>query len=249
MIPRQTNVADSQQQQQQWMAMQYPYHHQMIPHQLFPPQSFIHYPSIIYHQQQSHQGSSSEENRTIWVGDLHYWMEENYLHTCFAHTGEVASIKVIRNKQTGQSKGYGFVEFSTREAAEKVLQTYSGSAMPYAEQPFSLNWASFGMGDRRCSDSSIFVGNLVSDVTDTSLQEAFAIRYPSVEGAKVVIDANTGRSKGYGFVRFGDDNERTQAIIEMNGVYCSSRPMRVGGATPRKSTGFQQMSTLGKCLL
>ncbi|KAI3972548.1 hypothetical protein MKX01_019206 [Papaver californicum] len=259
MMPQQTNGADSQQQQQQqqWMAMQYPaatmvmqhpHHHQMIPHQPFPPQSFIPYPSIPHHHQQQLQQGSSEENRTIWVGDLHYWMEENYLHSCFAHTGEVASIKVIRNKQTGQSEGYGFVEFCTRAAAEKVLQTYNGSAMPNAEQPFRLNWASFSMGDKRSdvgSDRSIFVGDLASDVTDTLLQETFASRYPSVKGAKVVIDANTGRSKGYGFVRFGDDNERTQAITEMNGVYCSSRPMRVGVATPRKSTGFQQMSSQG----
>ncbi|RZC62914.1 hypothetical protein C5167_024676 [Papaver somniferum] len=256
MMPQQTNGADSQQQQHQWMAMQYPaatmvmqhpHHHQMMSHQPFPPQSFIPYPTIPHHQQQQQsQQGSSEENRTIWVGDLHYWMEENYLHSCFAHTGEVASIKVIRNKQTGQSEGYGFVEFCTRAAAEKVLQTYNGSAMPNAEQPFRLNWASFSMGDKRSdvgSDRSIFVGDLASDVTDTILQETFASRYPSVKGAKVVIDANTERSKGYGFVRFGDDNERTQAITEMNGVYCSSRPMRVGVATPRKSTGFQQMSS------
>ena len=94
------------------------------------------------------------------------------------------------------------------------------------------------MGDRRtdaASDHSIFVGDLAADVTDSMLQETFASRYPSVKGAKVVIDSTTGRSKGYGFVRFGNDNEKTQAMTEMNGVYCSSRPMRIGAATPRKS--------------
>ncbi|KAI3856940.1 hypothetical protein MKX03_012348, partial [Papaver bracteatum] len=250
MMPQPTNVADSQQRQQQWMGMRYPvetmvmqhpYYHQMIPHQPFLPQIFILHPSILYHHQQSHQGSAGE-NRTIWVGHLHYWMEENYHHSFFAHTAQVASVKVIRNKQTGQSEGYGFVEFCTREAAEEVLQIYNGSAMPYAEeQPFILNWAAFGMGDRRCSDHSIFVGNFASDVTDMLLQGTFASKYPSVRGAKVVIDANTGHSKGYGFVWFGDAKERTRAITEMDGVYCSSRPMRV--ATPRKSNGFQQMSS------
>ena len=94
------------------------------------------------------------------------------------------------------------------------------------------------MGDRRtdaASDHSIFVGDLAADVTDSMLQETFATRYPSVKGAKVVIDSATSRSKGYGFVRFGNDNEKTQAMTEMNGVYCSSRPMRIGAATPRKS--------------
>ncbi|OUZ99818.1 RNA recognition motif domain [Macleaya cordata] len=173
-------------------------------------------------------------------------MDENYLHTCFGQTGEVVSIKVIRNKQTGQSEGYGFVEFFSRATAEKVLQDYNGTAMPNTEQPFRLNWASFSMGDKRSdagSDRSIFVGDLASDVTDTLLQETFSCRYPSVKGAKVVIDANTGRSKGYGFVRFGDDNERSRAMTEMNGVYCSSRPMRIGLATPRKSSGYQQQQS------
>lgn len=170
-------------------------------------------------------------------------MDEDYLRSCFSSTGEVASIKVIRNKLTGFSEGYGFVEFYSHNAAEKVLQSYACIAMPNTEQPFRLNWATFSMGDKRSnngSDLSIFVGDLAADVTDSLLHETFANKYPSVKAAKVVIDANTGRSKGYGFVRFGDDSERTQAMTEMNGTYCSSRPMRIGAATPRKSSGYQQ---------
>ncbi|GFP94535.1 polyadenylate-binding protein rbp47 [Phtheirospermum japonicum] len=170
-------------------------------------------------------------------------MDEDYLRNCFASTGEVSSIKVIRNKNTGIPEGYGFVEFFNHTAAEKVLQSYTGIAMPNTDQLFRLNWAAFSMGDKRSnngSDHSIFVGDLAADVTDTLLHETFVGKYPSVKAAKVVIDANTGRSKGYGFVRFGDDNERSNAMTEMNGVYCSSRPMRIGAATPRKSSGYQQ---------
>lgn len=158
-------------------------------------------------------------------------------------TWQVVNVKVIRNKQTGQSEGYGFVEFQSRAAAEKVLQSYNGSLMPNTEQPFRLNWATFSSGDRRPetgSDLSIFVGDLAPDVTDAMLQETFSSKYPSVKGAKVIIDSNTGRSKGYGFVRFGDENERSRAMTEMNGVYCSSRPMRIDVATPKKASGYQQ---------
>ncbi|KAI3460255.1 hypothetical protein Pfo_016918 [Paulownia fortunei] len=217
-----------------------PYHHHHLHHHppLPPPP-----PPPQQQSGSSNGGGSNGENRTIWVGDLHNWMDEDYLRNCFASTGEVSSIKVIRNKQTGFSEGYGFVEFFTHAAAEKVLQSYSCIAMPNTDQVFRLNWAAFSMGDKRSnngSDLSIFVGDLAADVTDTLLHETFASKYPSVKGAKVVIDANTGRSKGYGFVRFGDDNERSQAMTEMNGVYCSSRPMRIGAATPRKSSGYQQ---------
>ncbi|XP_020090534.1 polyadenylate-binding protein RBP47-like [Ananas comosus] len=245
-------------QRPQWAAAPYsPAPAMAMPHQMIaapPPQFPQHFvpfrhppPPPPSPSPQRYQGAAAaaapgggEENRAIWVGDLHYWMDENYLHSCFAHTGEVISIKVIRNKQTGMSEGYGFVEFYTHEAAEKALQSFAGHIMPNTDQPFRLNWASFSMGDRRsniASDHSIFVGDLASDVTDETLQEVFASKYPSVKGAKVVMDANTGRSKGYGFVRFGNADEKALAMNEMNGVYCSSRPMRIGPATPRKFSG------------
>ena len=49
---------------------------------------------------------------------------------------------------------------------------------------------------------------------------------------------NTGRSKGYGFVKFADEMERNRAMSEMNGMYCSTRPMRISAATPKKTTAF-----------
>ncbi|XP_078432570.1 polyadenylate-binding protein RBP47-like [Wolffia australiana] len=242
-----------------WMSP-IPHQMMMIPHQMAPPPHFLppympfHAPLPYHHlpppppPSPSHQQGSSEENRTIWVGDLQFWMDEGYLQHCFGLTGEVVQLKVIRNKQTGQSEGYGFVEFYSHSAAEKVLQMFNGVMMPNTDQFFRINWAAFSMGDKRvdtASDHSIFVGDLAADVTDTLLQETFSSKYSSVKGAKVVIDVNTGRSKGYGFVRFGDENEKSRALTEMNGVYCSSRAMRVGAATPRKSSGSASTSSHG----
>ncbi|KAJ0020938.1 hypothetical protein Pint_31088 [Pistacia integerrima] len=198
-----------------------------------------------------HHPMTLEEVRTLWIGDLQYWVDENYLNSCFAHTGEVVSIKIIRNKITGQPEGYGFVEFVSHAAAERILQTYNGTPMPGTEQTFRLNWASFGIGEKRPDagpEHSIFVGDLAPDVTDYLLQETFRSQYPSVRGAKVVTDPNTGRSKGYGFVKFLDENERNRAMTEMNGVFCSTRPMRISAATPKKTTGFQQQYAATKAI-
>ncbi|CAI0412680.1 unnamed protein product [Linum tenue] len=198
-----------------------------------------------------HQPATLEEVRTLWIGDLQYWVDENYLNSCFAHTGEVISVKIIRNKLTGQPEGYGFVEFVSHQAAERVLQSYNGTQMPGTELTFRLNWASFGIGERRPEagpEHSIFVGDLAPDVTDYLLQETFRTQYMSVRGAKVVTDPNTGRSKGYGFVKFGDENERNRAMSEMNGIYCSTRPMRISAATPKKTSGYQQQYAATKAV-
>ena len=149
-------------------------------------------------------------------------------------------MKIIRNKQTGFSEGYGFVEFVDRATAEHALKTLNGTPMPSAHQMFRLNWASFGVGGGASgagggvNDHSVFVGDLPPEVNDYALQETFAERYPSVRNARVVTDPNTGRSKGFGFVRFGDESERDRALVEMNGVPCGSRVMRISLAIPRK---------------
>ncbi|XP_076920335.1 polyadenylate-binding protein RBP47-like [Bidens hawaiensis] len=254
-LQQQQWLAMQQYQQQQWLAMQqYPaMHHPAMMYQQPPPHYMPYYQQQQQQQQPQQQQqqqqklnqiqNTSEDNKTIWIGDLQHWMDETYIQSCFAQTGEVASIKLIRNKQTGQSERYGFIEFNSHEAAEKVLQSYNGSMMPNTDQVFRLNWASFSSGEKRAdtgSDLSIFIGDLAPDVTDGLLYETFAGRYLSVKSAKVVFDTNTGCSKGYGFVRFGDEGERTRAMSEMNGQYCSSRPMRVSVATPKKPPTQQQ---------
>ncbi|KAI3449953.1 hypothetical protein Pfo_006618 [Paulownia fortunei] len=199
-----------------------------------------------------HQPTTLEEVRTLWIGDLPYWADENYLRGWFSHTGEVLSIKVIRNKITGQPEGYGFVEFTSHQVAESILQSYNGTQIPGTELTFRLNWASSGIGERRPDggpEHSIFVGDLAPDVTDYLLQETFRASYPSVRGAKVVTDPNTGRPKGYGFVKFADEMERNRAMVEMNGVYCSTRPMRISAAAPKKTaTGVQQQYAAAKAI-
>ncbi|XP_018808205.1 polyadenylate-binding protein RBP45-like isoform X1 [Juglans regia] len=249
MQPAPTGVAPQIMPQQ---AQQYPpQQQQQSPYMMMPPQPpaaaqpppQMWAPQQVQPQAQQPHPTSAEEVRTLWIGDLQYWMDENYLFTCFSQTGEIISVKVIRNKQTGQSEGYGFIEFSTRAGAERVLQTYNGTIMPNGGQNFRLNWATFSSGERRSDDTpdfTIFVGDLAPDVTDYMLQETFMARYPSVKGAKVVIDRLTGRTKGYGFVKFGDEGEQLRAMTEMNGVLCSSRPMRIGPATNKNTTGGQQ---------
>lgn len=133
------------------------------------------------------------EARTLWMGDLAYWMDENFLYNLFVASGELQSVKVIRNKVTGASEGYGFVEFRSHEAAEAVLKTFNGVPIPNTEQVFRLNWAAFGVGRGAAEDFSVFVGDLAPEVTDYVLQENFRQFFPSVRSAKVSADSAWGK--------------------------------------------------------
>jgi RNA recognition motif-containing protein len=249
--PSATGAAAPSDQQKQYMAaaqQQYMMQQQQQP--VPPPQGWVPPPVAppTHQSQQQYDGAAGQDSgeiKTLWIGDLQPWMDENYLVTLFNTAGEVLSAKLIRNKQPGLPEGYGFIEFVTRAAAERFLTTYNMTPMPNTETLFRLNWASYGTGERRPDDGpdfTVFVGDLAADVTDYVLQETFRQHYPSVKGAKVVTDRTTGRAKGYGFVKFSDEGEQLRAMNEMNGAYCSTRPMRIGPAANKRptTTGGQQ---------
>ena len=81
--------------------------------------------------------------------------------------------------------------------------------------------------------NKLYVGNLAYSVRDEDLQQAFA-QFGSVSSAKVMMDRDTGRSKGFGFVEMGSDAEAQSAISGMNGQALDGRALVVNEARPRE---------------
>ena len=81
--------------------------------------------------------------------------------------------------------------------------------------------------------NKLYVGNLAYSVRDESLQSAFG-QFGTVTSAKVMMDRETGRSKGFGFVEMGSDAEAQAAINGLNGQPLEGRPIVVNEARPRE---------------
>ena len=81
--------------------------------------------------------------------------------------------------------------------------------------------------------NKLYVGNLAYSVRDESLQEAFS-QFGTVISAKVMMDRETGRSKGFGFVEMSTDEEAQAAINGMNGQALEGRAIVVNVARPRE---------------
>ena len=81
--------------------------------------------------------------------------------------------------------------------------------------------------------NKLYVGNLAYSVRDEDLQQAFA-QFGTVSSAKVMMDRDTGRSKGFGFVEMGTDAEAQSAISGMNGQALDGRALVVNEARPRE---------------
>ncbi len=83
---------------------------------------------------------------------------------------------------------------------------------------------------------NIYVGNLVWDATQDDLYTLFQ-EYGSVTRAQVIMDKETGRSRGFGFVEMGDDAEAQKAIDALNNFSFNGRPLTVNEAKPREERG------------
>ena len=82
----------------------------------------------------------------------------------------------------------------------------------------------------------IYVGNLSYDVTDSALEQLFAA-HGTVQSAQVIMDRDTGRSKGFGFVEMSSDQEAQAAIAALNGKDSGGRSLTVNEAKPREDRG------------
>jgi RNA recognition motif-containing protein len=82
----------------------------------------------------------------------------------------------------------------------------------------------------------LYVGNLAYSIADSDLEQMFAA-HGTVQSAQVIMDRDTGRSKGFGFVEMGSDQEAQAAIAAMNGKEVEGRSLTVNEARPKEGGG------------
>lgn len=82
----------------------------------------------------------------------------------------------------------------------------------------------------------LYVGNLTYDVTDSNLEGLFT-PHGTVQSAQVIMDRDTNRSKGFGFVEMSNDQEAQTAMKALNGQQVGGRALTVNEAKPREERG------------
>jgi len=186
-------------------------------------------------------------NRTLYVGGLPSNCTEDQLTKIFSslNKGSVISVKLIPDKNI-HSKGlyYGFVEFDDPAAAEHAMLIMNGRKI--YEREIRINWA-YQTNTTHKEDTSghfhIFVGDLSNEVTDENLLQAFQT-FGDVSEARVMWDMKTGRTRGYGFVAYRNQDGAVRAISEMDGEWLGSRQIRVNWANQKGQPSMAQSSAL-----
>jgi len=84
--------------------------------------------------------------------------------------------------------------------------------------------------------TKLYVGNLTFGVTDSELQNMFE-PHGTVKSAQIIMDRDTGRSKGFGFVEMSSSDEAEAAVSALNGQEVNGRALTVNEAKPREDRG------------
>ena len=170
------------------------------------------------------------------------YMTENFILAAFRKMGEdPLTVKLMKNKFSGEPAGYCFVSFVTDETAVNAMHKLNGKPIPGTNPivRFKLNSATTSQNKVLLADRefSVWVGDLSSDVDDYNLYRVFSAKYQSIKTAKVIMD-DSGFSRGYGFVKFGLEEEQKSALYEMNGfIGLGSKALKICSAVPKPKDG------------
>ena len=172
-------------------------------------------------------------------------MDNDRLAQEFAHCGEVISATVQTDRNTGKSRGFGYVHFNDPKAVEKALemngQEIDGRAInvdrsspPDPSQTREKRAKSFG--DQISPPSStLFVGNLPFTINEDTLWSYFD-GY-SVKTIRLPTDRDSGAPKGFGYVELEDVENAKKAFGALNGTQIEGRRIRLDYSQPRDGSG------------
>nr|XP_043637028.1 oligouridylate-binding protein 1C-like [Erigeron canadensis] len=175
--------------------------------------------------------------RSVYVGNVHTQVTEPLLQEVFASTGPVEGCKLIRKDKSS----YGFIHYFDRRSAALAILSLNGRHL--FGQPIKVNWA-YANGQREDTSGhfNIFVGDLSPEVTDAMLFTCFSA-YASCSDARVMWDQKTGRSRGFGFVSFRDQQDAQSAINDLTGKWLGSRQIRCNWATKGAGTSDEKQGS------
>lgn len=162
---------------------------------------------------------------TIWIGDIDPWMDETFVRNIFINIAPIKSIKVM--KKNGQSIGYGFIEFESEEIANYVLSNYNGKSILGYNKLLKLSKAQYNLNKKSEDEIQIYICDMDINVNEEQLKDFFEKDFKSVTGAKIICDPYTRISKGYGFIKFKNQEDANRAVTEMNGKLLNSKRIRV----------------------
>uniref|UniRef100_A0A915AAJ1 RRM domain-containing protein n=1 Tax=Parascaris univalens TaxID=6257 RepID=A0A915AAJ1_PARUN len=156
---------------------------------------------------------SGESKTNLIINYLPQTMSQEEVRSLFSSMGEIDSCKLVRDKITGQSLGYGFVNYVRQEDAFKAVSTLNGLRL----QNKTIKVSFARPSSESIKGANLYVSGLPKSMSQPELENLFR-PYGQIITSRILSDNITGLSKGVGFVRFDRKGEAEVAISKLNGT-------------------------------
>lgn len=189
------------------------------------PQRFSHSPPNYIQSRNETWGNDDILNVDPSDGNLiinylpNEWTEIELL-ALFSPCGEILSARIVRERFSRRSKGFGFVKFTGREEAQRAIHAMNGRIMSGKQIKVS-----FAKARRSRAKANLFVSRFPSDWTSVALKKLFE-PFGEIIECRVLRTLN-GESKRCGFVRYGCEQSAMQAIISLNSSFLPGEKCRL----------------------
>uniref|UniRef100_F7G3Z0 ELAV-like protein n=1 Tax=Monodelphis domestica TaxID=13616 RepID=F7G3Z0_MONDO len=183
----------------------------------------------------STNGATDDSKTNLIVNYLPQNMTQEEFKSLFGSIGEIESCKLVRDKITGQSLGYGFVNYVDPNDGDKPFNPLNGPKLQ--PKPFKVSYARPSSASIR--DANLYVSGLPKTMSQKEMEQLFS-QYGRIITSRILVDQVTGVSRGVGFIRFDKRIEAEEAIKGLNGQkpLGASEPITVKFANnPSQKTG------------
>lgn len=178
--------------------------------------------------------------RTVFCMQLSQRIRARDLEEFFSSVGKVRDVRLIKCNKTRRFKGIAYVEFKDPESVPLAMGLAGQKLLgvPIIVQPTQAekNRAGNSMPNLQPKGQPgpmrLYVGSLHFNITEDMLRGIFE-PFGKIDNIQLIMDAETGRSKGYGFLTFHNSEDAKKALEQLNGFELAGRPMKVGNVTER----------------
>lgn len=184
------------------------------------------------------------ETTSIFVGQLSWNVDDAWLQSEFESCGTITSATVQNDRNTGRSRGFGYVHFADPASVEKALETMNGKEIDGRPIKVDKSTPPSHSPEKRAKQfndqvsapsSTLFIGNLSFSVNEDMVWESF--NDYGVKNVRLPTDRDTGKFKGFGYVEFEDIDGAKKAFDAMKGQEIDGRTIRLDFSQPRDNSG------------
>lgn len=199
---------------------------------------------------QTELSPEERDARTVFCMQLSQRVRARELEEFFSSVGKVRDVRLITCNKTKRFKGIAYIEFQDPESVALALGL-SGQRLlgipivvqhTQAEKNRIANAVPIFTPKNHTGPMRLYVGSLHFNITEEMLRGIFE-PFGNIDSIQLIMDTETGRSKGYGFITYHNAEDAKKALEQLNGFELAGRPMKVGNVTERLDMNTTSLDT------